>query len=363
MEYNKNLFKTVESIVKNYYELKNKVESDTTLPFSEVKKINIQLKKEEPVSYKFEELKKLINDATQAEDILNDSSIKDKDFIDMAKADLEAVKAKVPSLEEQIKILLLPVDPNNDKNVIVEMRPAAGGDESALFVADLFDMYQRYFSNQKWKCTVLDVSPSGGGYSYLSFAVKGQDVYSKMKFESGVHRVQRVPATESKGRVHTSTITVAVLPELDDIEVKINPADLRIDVYRASGAGGQHVNRTESAVRITHLPTGVVVACQSERSQIENRARAMNMLKSKLWQAMEEKRKAEEDSTRRSQVGTGERAEKIRTYNYPQNRITDHRIGLTLNKLDMIMAGGTLQEIHDPLIADEQARLMESLKI
>ena len=363
MEYNKKLYATVADIAKSFVELKNKVETDTSLPFEEVKKINIQLKKHEPVNFKFNELKKMIEDAKQAEDILNDSSIKDPDFIEMAKADLEAIKSKVPGLEQQIKTLLLPVDPNNDKNVIVEMRPAAGGDESALFVADLFDTYKRYFDNQKWKCKIIDVSAQGAGYSYLSFSVKGHDVYSKMKFESGVHRVQRVPATESKGRVHTSTITVAVLPELDDIEVKINPADLRIDVYRASGAGGQHVNRTESAVRITHIPSGIVVASQSERSQIENRALAMKMLQSKLYLKLEEEQKAQEDSTRRSQVGTGERAEKIRTYNYPQNRITDHRIGLTLNKLDFIMQGGSLEEIHDQLIADEQAKLMEQLKI
>ncbi len=363
MEYNKNLFEAVEAIVKKYHELNDKVNSDTNLPFEEVKKINKQLKKHAPVVAKFDELKKLIDQAKQAESILNDSSIKDQDFIEMAKSDLEKNKARVPSLELEIKTLLLPVDPNNEKNVIVEMRPAAGGDESSIFVADLFDMYKRYFDKQGWKCSVLDVSPGTHGYSYLSFAVKGHDVYSKMKFESGVHRVQRVPATESKGRVHTSTITVAVLPEMDEIEIKINPVDLRIDVYRASGAGGQHVNRTESAVRITHIPTGIVVASQSERSQIENRALAMKMLKSKLWQKFEDERKAKEDSTRRTQVGTGERAEKIRTYNYPQNRITDHRIGLTLNKLDMIMVSGGLDEIHDQLIADEQAKLMEQLKI
>lgn len=363
MEYNKSLYSTVESISKNFEELSNKVSSDTSLPFEEVKKINIQLKKHEKVVAKFKEYATLIDQAKQAEDILNDSSIKDAEFIEMAKMDLEEIKTKIPSLEEEIKILLLPVDPNNDKNVIVEMRPAAGGDESAIFVADLFDTYKRYFDNQGWKLTVNECSAQAHGYSYLSFNVKGHDVYSKMKFESGVHRVQRVPATESKGRVHTSTITVAVLPELEEIDFKINPADLRIDVYRASGAGGQHVNRTESAVRITHIPTGAVASSQIARSQIENREIAMNMLKSKIWQALEDERKAKEDSTRRSQVGTGERAEKIRTYNYPQNRITDHRIGLTLNKLDMIMVGGNLEEIHDPLIADEQAKLMASLKI
>lgn len=363
MEYNKKLYEAVKAIVEKYNKLSDEVNTNTSLPFEEVKRINKQLKKHAPVVTKFDDLKKLIDQTKQAEDILNDSSIKDPDFIEMAKADLEANKMKIPALELEIKTLLLPVDPNNEKNVIVEMRPAAGGDESSIFVADLFDTYKRYFDKQGWKCTVLDVSPGTFGYSYISFTVKGKDVYSKMKFESGVHRVQRVPATESKGRVHTSTITVAVLPEMDEIDLKINPSDLRIDVYRASGAGGQHVNRTESAVRITHIPTGAVAASQSERSQPQNRELAMKMLKAKIWQKLEEERKAKEDSTRRSQVGTGERAEKIRTYNYPQNRITDHRIGLTLNKLDMIMVGGGLDEIHDQLIADEQAKLMEELKI
>ena len=361
MEYNKNLYKVVESIFNDYKHLLNKIQSNISLHFDEVKKINVQLKKHEQIVKKFISYQKIIHDAINDEKILNDSTIKDPEFVAIAKADLDSIKQQVPILEKEIKTLLLPIDPNNDKNIIVEMRPAAGGDESAIFVADLFDVYKRYFDKKHWKCYITDIAPESHGYSYIGFIVKGKNVYSRMKFESGVHRVQRVPTTESRGRIHTSTITVAVLPEMDKIDLKINPTDLRIDVYRASGAGGQHVNRTESAVRITHLPTGVVAASQSERSQIENRAMAMKMLTSKIWQKLDQERKLKEDSTRRNQVGSGERAEKIRTYNYPQNRITDHRINLTLNKLDMIMQSGDLDEIHDQLIANEQAKLMQKL--
>ena len=242
------------------------------------------------------------------------------------------------------------------------MRPAAGGDEASIFVADLFDTYKRYIENQDWKLKILELNSQAHGYDFVSFIVSGTDVYSKLKFESGVHRVQRVPATESKGRVHTSTITVAVLPEQDEIEININPQDLRIDTYRASGAGGQHVNRTESAIRITHLPTGIVVASQEAKSQIENRDIAMKMLRAKMWEMMQKQQHDEQANARKNQVGTGERSEKIRTYNYPQNRVTDHRINLTLNKLDQIMMGD-LEEIIDLLIADEQAQLMNELEI
>ena len=289
-------------------------------------------------------------------------SLKEKELLDMAKFDLETIKEKIPHIEEEIKILLLPVDPNNDKNVIIEMRPAAGGDEASIFVSNLFDTYQRYATMQNWKIKVMDLSTQAHGFDYIYFSITGENVYSKMKFESGVHRVQRVPATESKGRVHTSTITVAVLPELDEIEFKINPTDLRVDVYRASGAGGQHVNRTESAVRLTHIPTGIVASCQEGKSQIENRETAMKMLLAKIWQKLEQDRQDEIDLARRQQVGHGDRSEKIRTYNYPQNRVTDHRIGLTLNKLDQIMQGD-LDEIIDALIVNEQAQLMSNLEI
>lgn len=359
MEYNKRLFESLESIAKKYVELNQKLES-ASLPINQLTDINRQIKHAKPIYEKFNEYKKLIDNGVQDEKIVLTES--DKDLVELAKLELDEIKSKISPLEEEIKILLLPVDPNNEKNVIVEMRPGAGGDEACIFVADVFDMYKRYADKQGWKVKIMDISQNSCGYDYIFFNISGEEVYSKMKFESGVHRVQRVPATESKGRVHTSTITVAVLPEFDAVDVKINPADLRIDTYRASGAGGQHVNRTESAVRITHIPTGVVVSCQEGKSQFENRDTCMKMLYAKLWQKQEDERNEKISSMRKSQVGTGDRSEKIRTYNYPQNRITDHRIGLTLNKLDQIMQGN-LNEIIDQLIADEQTRLMTELKI
>ena len=271
-------------------------------------------------------------------------------------------KPLIEKYEYELKILLLPKDPNDDKNVIVEMRPAAGGDESSIFVGDLFSAYKRYADSLGWKVKILEIQESSHGYGFISFMMSGENVYSKMKFESGVHRVQRVPATESKGRVHTSTITVAVLPEIEDVELVINNSDLKIDTYRASGAGGQHINKTESAVRITHIPTGIFVACQEGKSQIENRETAMKMLRSKLWEIQEEEKRKNISDLRKGQVGTGERAEKIRTYNYPQNRVTDHRINLTLNKLDTVMMGN-LEEIIDSLISYDESIKMQEAKI
>lgn len=359
MEYNKRLYESLESIAKKHIELNKQIEQ-ANLPIAQLTEINKQIKHSTPIFEKFNEYKKLIDNGIQDEKILANES--DKDLLDLAKMELDEIKSSIPKLEEQIKILLLPVDPNNEKNVIVEMRPGAGGDESSIFVADLFDTYKRFADKQGWKIKIFDISTNSCGYDYIYFNISGEEVYSKMKFESGVHRVQRVPATESKGRVHTSTITVAVLPEFDAVDVKINPADLRVDTYRASGAGGQHVNRTESAVRITHIPTGVVVSCQEGKSQFENRDTCMKMLYSKLWEKQEAERNEKISSMRKSQVGTGDRSEKIRTYNYPQNRVTDHRIGLTLNKLDQVMQGN-LDEIIDQLIADEQTQLMSNLKI
>ena len=302
----------------------------------------------------------MIDNGLQAEKILNSSNT--DDLVELAKMELEEIKEKIPFFEKELKILLIPNDPNDEKNVIVEMRPGVGGDESCIFVANLFDTYKRYADKQGWDLKVSDASTNAVGYDYIFFTIKGKDVYSKFKFESGVHRVQRVPATETKGRVHTSTITVAVLPEIDAIEFSINHADLRIDTYRASGAGGQHVNRTESAVRITHLPTNIVVACQEGRSQIENRETAMNLLRAKLWQKYNDEQQQKISNLRKSQVGSGDRSEKIRTYNYPQNRVTDHRISLTLNKLDFVMLGN-LDEIINQLIVHEQEQKLEELKI
>ena len=359
MEYDKNLYSSLEAIKQKYDELSKKLEQ-SNLSIEEITNINKTIKHTQPVYEKFLVFKKLIDNGLQAEKILNSSNT--DDLVELAKMELEEIKEKIPSFEKELKILLIPNDPNDEKNVIVEMRPGVGGDESCIFVANLFDTYKRYADKQGWDLKVSDASTNAVGYDYIFFTIKGKDVYSKFKFESGVHRVQRVPATETKGRVHTSTITVAVLPEIDAIEFSINSADLRIDTYRASGAGGQHVNRTESAVRITHLPTNIVVACQEGRSQIENRETAMNLLRAKLWQKYNDEQQQKISNLRKSQVGSGDRSEKIRTYNYPQNRVTDHRISLTLNKLDFVMLGN-LDEIINQLIVHEQEQKLEELKI
>lgn len=359
MEYNKNLYAALLKIAEKNEEL-NKMLESVGNDISKMKEINIQLKQTGKIIEPFKEYKQLIDDALSAEDALKTES--DSEMISMYQEIIGNAKTLLPSMEEKLKILLLPVDPNNDKDVIVEIRPAAGGDEASIFTADIFDMYQRYCSNMGWKMKVTEMKPQAHGLDYVSFTISGEDVYSKMKFESGVHRVQRVPATEAKGRVQTSTVTVAVLPEQDEIDIEIKPSDLRIDTYRASGAGGQHVNRTESAVRITHIPTGIVAACQEGKSQIENRETAMRMLKTKMWDLAQKEKQAEQSNLRASQVGSGERSEKIRTYNYPQNRVTDHRIGLTLSNLTGIMMGD-LEEITDALIADEQATLMSNFKL
>lgn len=359
MEYNNRLYEALEKVYKKSLELNKELEN-SSLSVERMKEINKQLKSTEKLIIKFLEYKKIINDIKDSEEIIENE--KDEELLLLAKDVINTNKSLISPLEEELQILLLPKDPNDDKNVIVEMRPAAGGDESSIFVSDLFETYKRYAEKQGWKIEIIDISVQAHGYDYISFQINGDEVYSKMKFESGVHRVQRVPATESKGRVHTSTITVAILPELDDIEIKINKSDIREDTYRSGGAGGQHVNRTESAVRLTHLPTGIVVACQEGKSQHSNRDTAMKMLRAKLWEYENEKIRSKQASDRKEQVGTGERSEKIRTYNYPQNRVTDHRIGLTLNKLDYIMQGN-LDEIINALIANEQAELMVNFKL
>ena len=277
----------------------------------------------------------------------------------LAQAELDAVKADKERLEAELRILLLPKDPNDDKDVIMEIRGGAGGEEAALFAGDLFRMYSRYAESQGWRVEMLDSNPTDlGGFKEVVFSIDGAGAYSRLKFESGVHRVQRVPDTESSGRIHTSTVTVAVLPEAEDVDVQINQNDLRIDTYCASGAGGQHVNKTESAVRITHLPTGVVVQCQDEKSQLKNKEQAMRVLRAKLLELAEESQRAETAQNRKSQVGTGDRSERIRTYNFPQGRMTDHRIGLTLHKLDFIM-NGDLTETIDALTAADQAERLK----
>lgn len=310
----------------------------------------------------FCEYKNVVEGINGAIEVIEDSSM-DADFKEMAQEELKELKEKKENLEAQLQILLLPKDPNDDKNVIVEIRGGAGGDEAALFAGDLFRMYTRYAEKQGWRCELMDANvPGVGGFKEVIFSITGQGAYSKLKFESGVHRVQRVPTTEASGRIHTSTVTVAVLPEAEDVEIEINESDLKVDRYCASGAGGQHVNKTESAVRITHMPSGVVVACQDERSQIKNREKAMRILRAKLFDLAEQEAAEAIASDRKSQVGTGDRSERIRTYNFPQGRVTDHRINLTLHKLTTILEGYMDELIEALITADQTAKMAETNK-
>lgn len=299
-------------------------------------------------------------DIEEARSLLKDS---DPDLRAMAEEDLDANTAQLAELEEELNRLLLPKDPNDDRNVFLEIRAGTGGDEAAIFSGDLFRMYSRYAERQGWRVEVLSENPGEhGGYKEVIARVEGQSVYAKLKFESGAHRVQRVPETESQGRIHTSACTVAILPEMDEqADIEINPADLRVDTYRASGAGGQHVNKTDSAIRLTHLPTGIVVECQDERSQHKNRARAMSLLQAKLVNQQREAQEKELSDTRRSLVGSGDRSERIRTYNFPQGRVTDHRINLTLYSLDEVIAGN-LDNVIEPLLREYQADQLAALE-
>jgi peptide chain release factor 1 len=285
----------------------------------------------------------------------------DEELRQLAAAELEEVSPSIGRLEDEIKRLLVPKDPRDDRNVIVEIRAGTGGDEAALFAADLFRMYTRYAENKSWKIEMLSESDIGiGGYKEVIFTIIGEGAYSRLKYESGVHRVQRVPATEAQGRIHTSTVTVAVLAEVDEVEIEVPESDLRLDIYRSAGAGGQNVQKNATAVRITHIPTGIVVACQDERSQLQNRLRAMSILRARLFEIEEEKRQKEREATRRSQVGTGERSEKIRTYNYPQSRVTDHRINVSSFNLPVVMSGDLDIFIDELSLRDETERLASS---
>ena len=313
----------------------------------------------EPIVFKYREYKNVLNDLSESKAILEEES--DEELRELAKMEIAELEDQVEPLEAELKILLLPKDPNDEKNVIVEIRGGAGGDEAALFAGNLFRMYSRYAERRRWKMELLSASDTGvGGYKEVSFLIKGKGAYSRLKYESGVHRVQRIPATESGGRIHTSTATVAVLPEVEDVEVEINPNDLRIDVFRASGNGGQCVNTTDSAVRITHIPTGEVVSCQDEKSQLKNKEKALKVLKERLYDKALSEQHDEVAAERKSQVGTGDRSERIRTYNYPQGRVSDHRINLTLYKLDQFL-DGDLDEMIDALITEDQTKKMTAI--
>ena len=313
----------------------------------------------EPVVEKYRAYRAAVASIAEARDLLKGG---DPEIVELAREELSELEPQIENFEKELTILLLPKDPNDEKSVIVEIRAGVGGDEAALFAADLYRMYTRFCERQRWKIEVIDSSLIGlGGYKEVIFRIDSHGAYSMMKYESGGHRVQRVPVTEASGRIHTSSATVAVMPEVEDIEIEIRPEDLKVDTYRSSGAGGQHVNMTDSAVRITHLPTGIVATCQDERSQIKNRARAMAYLKARLYALEQEKQNAEQASERRGMIGSGDRSERIRTYNFPQNRITDHRINLTLYKLDSYL-DGDLFEMIDAMILAEQTQKLEHLE-
>lgn len=348
------------NVVNRFDELESLI-SSPNLNSDDLVKMNKELSQLSPVVEAVKNFNRLQNDMEDAKAMMDDVSL-DKEMRGMAETEFYELKEKLPELEKEIKILLLPKDEDDEKNAILEVRAGTGGDEAALFGAVLFEMYQRYAALQGWKFEVLDADENGlGGYKQASAKITGKSVFAKLKFESGAHRVQRVPVTESQGRVHTSAATVAVLPEIEEVDMYINPSDLKIDVYRASGAGGQHVNRTESAVRITHMPTGIVVQCQDDRSQFKNKEKAMNHLRARLYDAQKESIDSAYSEKRKLQIGSGDRSERIRTYNYPQGRVTDHRINLTLYKLDEVVSGDALGEIIDALISEDQAQRLSEL--
>jgi len=351
------MFQKLEDVEKRYEELTVKVSDPEVINRQDEWRGYIKEHAEiEPIVLKYREYKKVQNDLEEAKAMMNDS---DKEIRELAEMEMLEAKEKLPQIEEELKILLIPKDPDDDKNVICEIRGGAGGEEAALFAGTLFRMYSMYAERKHWKLEILNENATElGGYKEVSFMITGKGAYSRLKFESGVHRVQRVPDTEASGRIHTSTATVAVLPEVEDVQIELNPADIRMEVFRASGAGGQHVNKTSSAVRLIHEPTGTIAECQTERSQLQNREYAMRLLKSRIY----EKEKLEQDqklaNERKSQVGSGDRSEKIRTYNYPQGRITDHRIGLSIYQMEDFL-NGNIDSMIDNLIAADRAEKLK----
>ena len=350
------MFDKLDFITEKYDDLSRKVSDPDVIANQPVwQKYIKEMGEIEPIVKKYTEYKKAKEDLAEAKEMLEDG---DEEMRELAKMEIGDLEETISNAEDELKVLLLPKDPNDEKNVILEIRAGTGGEEAALFGADLLRMYTRYAERNRWKTELMDMSETGiGGVKEAVMLIKGKGAYSRLKFESGAHRVQRVPETESSGRVHTSAATVAVLPEVDDVEVDLDPNDVRVDVYRASGNGGQCVNTTDSAVRLTHEPTGLVVTCQDEKSQIKNKDKAFKVLKARLYDLEMQKQQDEIAGQRKSQVGSGDRSERIRTYNFPQGRVSDHRIGMTLYKLDSFL-DGDLDEIIDGLITDDQARKM-----
>ncbi len=354
------MFDKLEVFEKRYNEINQKLYDPNVISDQNAyKNLMKEHKNLTPIVEKYREYKKAKNSEEEAKQLLNEGGL-EKDFKEMVESELSQAREDIARISDELKVLLLPKDPNDDRNVIIEIRGGAGGEEAALFCGVLYRMYSMYAEMRNWKTELINANETElGGYKEISFMIKGEGAYSRLKYESGVHRVQRVPETEAQGRIHTSTVTVAVLPEADDVDIEINPTDLQIDTYRSGGAGGQHVNKTESAIRITHLPTGVVVECQDERSQHKNKDKAMKVLKSRLLEAKIEEQNSQVAQERKSQVGTGDRSERIRTYNYPQGRLTDHRIGLTLYRLDDCL-NGNIEEVIDALITADRAAKLEN---
>jgi len=349
------MFQKLEAVEQRYEELTKKIsDPDVIARTSEWTQYMKEHAEIEEVVLKYKEYKKVKQSLVEAEELMKDQEMKE-----LAEEEAKADREKLPKLEEELKVLLIPKDPDDDKNIICEIRGGAGGDEAALFAGTLFRMYSMYAERKRWKLEVLNENETGlGGYKEISFMISGKGAYSRLKYESGVHRVQRVPETEASGRIHTSTATVAVLPVVDDVQIDINPADIKLEVFRASGAGGQHVNKTSSAVRLIHIPTGMVAECQTERSQTQNREYAMKLLQSRLYEKERQERDSKLASERKSQIGSGDRSEKIRTYNYPQGRITDHRIGLSIYQMEDFL-NGNLDEMIDNLIAADRAEKLK----